>query len=180
MQSSSENIAAVLREGDRTQTAGRMQNRWRETLVTLEVALSMLLLVGAGLLIRSFGKLLDVDRGFETANRVIAAVNIPLNYDDPRVDNITRTLLERIRALPGVQAAGTVNSRPILGWDPGMGFGALNSVRSANAEVPWASWRFISTGYFEAMGIPLLKGPRPSGVGPACNSAARRRQRGSC
>jgi predicted permease len=57
-----------------------------------------------------------------------------------------------------VQAAGIVNSKPIVGWDPGMGFGAGDSVRQVNGEVPWASWRFISGGYFDAMGIRLLKG----------------------
>jgi putative ABC transport system permease protein len=158
IQSSSGNIAAVLREGDRSQTAGRAQNRVRALLVAAEVALSMVLLVGASLLIRSFGKLLDVDRGFDTANRVIAAVNIPFNYDDARARSITRALLDRTRALPGVQAVGTTNSRPIRGWDPGMGFGAPDSPQTAHGDVPWASWRFISTGYFPAMGIGLLRG----------------------
>jgi putative ABC transport system permease protein len=158
IQSSSGNIAAVLREGDRSQTAGRKQNQVRTLLVAAEVALSMVLLVGASLLIRSFGKLLDVDRGFDTANRVIGAVNIPFNYDDARAQSITRALLDRTRALPGVQAAGTINSRPIVGWDPGMGFGAPDSPQTAHGDVPWASWRFISSGYFRAMGIGLLKG----------------------
>lgn len=158
IQFSSGNIAAALRESDRTQTASRAQNRARTVLVAVEVALSMMLLIGASLLMRSFGKLLSVDRGFATANRVIATVNIPLNYDDARAANITRTLLQRVRALPGVHAAGTVNSRPIMGWDPGMGFGAEDSAQAASGQVPWASWRFISTGYLHAMGILLLKG----------------------
>jgi predicted permease len=158
IQSSSGNITAMLRDGDRTQTAGRGQNRIRSLLVATEVALSMMLLVGACLLIRSFGKVLAVDRGFETANRVIAVVNIPFNYDDARAKSISRTLLDRLRALPGIKAVGTVNSRPIVGWDPGMGFGASDSVRSTSGDVPWASWRLVSTGYFQAMGIRLLEG----------------------
>ena len=117
-----------------------------------------ILLIGAGLLIRSFGKILTVNRGFETANGVIAAVNIPLDYDDARTASLTERLLDRVRELPGVRAAGTVNSQPIVGWDPGMGFGALDSSRNASGEVPWASWRFISTGYFQAMGIRILRG----------------------
>lgn len=158
LQSSSGNIATVLREADRTQTAGRKQTRIRSVLVTAEVALSMMLLIGAGLLIRSFDKLLKVDRGFQSTSRVIAAINIPFDYEDSRAASVTRRLLGRVRALPGVQAAGTTNSRPIVGWDPGMGFGASDSVRSANGQVPWASWRYISTGYFRGMGIPLLRG----------------------
>lgn len=156
LQFSSGNIAAALRESNRTQSPGRAQNRVRAALVAAEVALSMVLLIGASLLIRSFGRLLTVDRGFAAENRVIASVNVPLNYDDARAAAITRTLLQRVRALPGVQAAGTVNSRPITGWDPGMGFGAQDQMTAGT--VPWASWRFISTGYFRAMGIPLLKG----------------------
>jgi predicted permease len=154
---SSGDIAGALREGDRAQTAGRNQNRTRGVLVTVEVALSMVLLVGAGLLMRSFGKLLNVPRGFETEGRVIAAVNIPYNYDDARARQITQSLIDRVKALPGVRAAGTVNSRPIAGWDPGMGFGARDAA-VATGDVPWASWRFISGGYFRAMGMRLKRG----------------------
>ena len=158
LRSSSGDLATALRENDRSQTASRSQNLLRAVLVAAEVALSVMLLIGAGLLIRSFDKILTVDRGFQTENRVIAAVDIPFNYDDARAESITRQLLERTSSLPGVQAAGIVNSKPIVGWDPGMGFGAADSARSATGDVPWASWRFISTGYFNAMGIRLLKG----------------------
>lgn len=158
IQSSSGDIAGALREGDRSQTASRSLNRLRAILVTAEVALSVMLLIAAGLLIRSFGKLLTVDRGFQTANRLIADIDIPSNYDDARAASVAQHLLDRIRALPGVDAAGTTNSKPIMGWDPGMGFGAPDSARAATIEVPWASWRFVSTGYFRAMGIRLLQG----------------------
>lgn len=158
IRSSSGDLAAALRENDRSQTAARGQNLLRAALVSAEVALSLMLLIAAGLLIRSFSNILTVDRGFQTANRVIAAVDIPFNYDDARTERITRLLLERVRSLPGVQAAGIVNSKPIVGWDPGMGFGAVDSARSAVGDVPWASWRFVSPGYFDAMGIRLLKG----------------------
>jgi len=124
----------------------------------------MILLVGASLLIRSFSKLLTVDRGFEATNRVIAGVNIPFTYDDVPTERITRALLDRIQALPGVQAAGTVNSRPIVGWDPGMAFGGIDAAREVNLQVPWASWRFISPAYFRAMGIRLLRGRQFSEV----------------
>jgi predicted permease len=127
----------------------------------------MVLLVAAGLLMRSFGKLLSVPRGFETEGRVIAAVNIPYNYDDARERRITQTLMDRVKALPGVRAAGTVNSRPITGWDPGMGFGAPDAA-VATGDVPWASWRFVSDGYFRAMGMRLKRGRefRPADFGP--------------
>ena len=150
-------IAGALREGDRAQTEGRNQSRTRAVLVAAEVALSMVLLIGAGLLMRSFGKLLSVPRGFETEGRVIAAVNIPYNYDDARAKPITHSLIDRVAALPGVRAVGTVNSRPITGWDPGMGIGARDAA-VATGDVPWASWRYVSGGYFQAMGIRLKRG----------------------
>jgi len=150
-------IAGALREGDRAQTAGQSQNRTRAVLVAAEVALSMVLLIGAGLLMRSFGKLLSVPRGFETEGRVIAAFNIPYNYDDARAKPITHSLIDRVAALPGVRAVGTVNSRPITGWDPGMGIGARDAA-VATGDVPWASWRYVSGGYFQAMGIRLKRG----------------------
>ncbi|HEY7211320.1 MAG TPA: ADOP family duplicated permease, partial [Bryobacteraceae bacterium] len=158
VQSSSGNISAALREDDRAQTASRGQSRLRAALVIAEVALAMILLVGAGLLTRSFGKLLTVERGFSTSKRVIAAINLPATYNDARAAHVTRGLLERVRALRGVRAAGVVNSKPIVGWDPGMEFGASDSALSLSSAVPWASWRFVSTGYFPAMGISLLKG----------------------
>jgi putative ABC transport system permease protein len=158
LRSSSGDLATALREGDRSQTASRNQNFLRAGLVAAEVALSVMLLVGAGLLIHSFSKILTVDRGFQTANRVIAAVNVPFDYDDERTKSINRQLIERTSSLPGVEAVGIVNSKPIVGWDPGMGFGADDSVRNASGELPWASWRFVSGRYFNSMGIRLLKG----------------------
>ena len=158
IRSSAGDLATALREGDRSQTASRGQNLMRAVLVAAEVALSVMLLIGAGLLIRSFSKVLTVDRGFQTANRVIATVDIPLAYSDERAVNINRQLIERTGSLPGVQSVGIVNSRPIVGWDPGMGFGGTDSARNAAGEVPWASWRFVSAGYFNAMGIRLVKG----------------------
>ncbi len=156
-QTTSRNLGAALREDDRTQTAGTGKNRLRSVLVSAEVALAMILLVGAGLLIRSFGKLMGVERGFSTKGRAIATLNTPA-FDDGRAEHFTRMLLERIRSLPGVRAAATVNSKPIVGWDPGMSFAALDSTRGQEHGVPWASWRFVSTGYFRTMGISLLAG----------------------
>jgi predicted permease len=158
LRASSGDLAVALREGDRSQTASRAQNLMRAVLVTAEVALSVMLLIGAGLLIRSFNNVLHVDRGFQTANRVIAAVDIPLSYNDDQAANITRELIDRTSALPGVEAVGVVNSRPIVGWDPGMGFGAIDSAHNASADVPWSSWRVVSAGYFKAMGIRLVRG----------------------
>jgi putative ABC transport system permease protein len=158
LRASSGDLATALREGDRSQTSGRTQNLTRFFLVTAEVALSVMLLIGAGLLIRSFSNVLHVDRGFQTTNRVIAAVDIPFSYNDDQAANITRELIDKTSALPGVESVGVVNSRPIVGWDPGMGFGAIDSTHTSADEVPWSSWRLVSAEYFKAMGIRLVKG----------------------
>ena len=151
-------LAAALREGDRSQAGTRSQHRLRSALVTAEVALSLMLLIGAGLLIRSFDRLLHVDRGFQTSHRIIATVNMPWSYDGNRIDQTVRTYRSRITSLPRVEAAAAASSRPVLGWDSGMGIVAADHPDSANGNIPWASWRFITSDYFRAMGIPLLQG----------------------
>ena len=92
LQAPRRDLAAALREGDRSQAGNRSQYRLRSALVTAEVALSLMLLIGAGLLIRSFDKLLRVDRGFQTSHRIIATVNMPGSYDGNRIDQISARL----------------------------------------------------------------------------------------
>lgn len=149
-------IAAALREGDR-QTGSRGQGRLRAVLVTGEVALSFLLLVGAGLLIRSFARLTTVDPGFQTENRLLFSVNMPGSY---WVTGVGKQFLdrffERLAAEPDVIAAGAVSHRPVDGGNPGMGIDASSS--PANQRPPWAGWRIVSPGYFRAVGLPLLRG----------------------
>jgi putative ABC transport system permease protein len=158
LQAPRRDLAAALREGDRSQAGNRSQYRLRSALVTAEVALSLMLLIGAGLLIRSFDKLLHVDRGFQTSHRIIATVNMPGSYNGSRIDQTVRAYNSHVSSLPGVQAVAAASSRPVLGWDSGMGIVAADHPDPANGNVPWASWRFITSDYFRAMGIPILQG----------------------
>jgi predicted permease len=149
-------IAAALREGDR-QTGSRGQGRLRSILVTAEVALSFLLLVGAGLLIRSFTQLTTADRGFHTEHRLLFSVSMPGSYWQKGVGKqFLDRFFDRLAAEPDVIAAGAVSHRPVEGGDPGMGIDS-NS-RSANEHAPWAGWRIVTPGYFRAVGLPLLRG----------------------
>lgn len=157
LQAASTNVASALREGDRSQTASRSQFRLRNGLVMLEVALSLVLLVGAGLLIRSFGELLGVDSGFQTENRLVFQVNLPSEYERDKVTDLMRRYLATVDSLPQVIAVAAVNVAPVTGGDPGMGIGSEGGAQTGSA-VPWASWRFVSPRYFETMGIPLLQG----------------------
>jgi putative ABC transport system permease protein len=157
LQAPYKNIVAGLREGERSQAGSRGQKRLRAVLVTAEVALSLMLLVGAGLLIRSFDRLLRVDRGFQSENRLLAAVNIPGSYKERASDLINR-FLDRVSTAPGVQSVAAMNSRPIIGWDPGMGIVAAERPDGDNGRFPWSGWRIVSGDYFRTMGIPMLKG----------------------
>jgi putative ABC transport system permease protein len=157
LQAPYKNIVAGLREGERSQAGSRAQKRLRAVLVTAEVALSLMLLVGAGLLIRSFDRLLRVDRGFQSENRLLAAVNIPGSYKERASDLINR-FLDRVSTAPGVQSVAAMNSRPIVGWDPGMGIVAAERPDGDNGRFPWSGWRIVSGEYFRTMGIPLLQG----------------------
>ncbi len=150
-------IIATLRDSDR-QTGSRKQARLRSVLVAGEVALSFVLLVGAGLLIRSFSELLHVDRGFDTQNRLLFSVGMPQAYwNDGVGKNFLDRFLERLRAMPEVVAAGAVSQRPIEGGDPGMGIDAASPTQHLNT-IPWAGWRIVSPGYFQAAGLRLLRG----------------------
>ena len=157
-------IAGALREGDRAQTAGRNQNRTRAVLVAAEVALSMVLLIGAGLLMRSFGKLLSVPRGFETEGRVIAAVNIPYNYDDARAKQITRSLIDRVAALPGVRAVGIGEFAADYGMGPGHGIrGARRGSDDGRSAMGELAFRF--GGIFRGDGYAVEARARVQGRG---------------
>ncbi|MGD8277659.1 MAG: ABC transporter permease, partial [Gemmatimonadota bacterium] len=147
----------TLRAGGQTIAGSRAQNRVRAGLVAVEVALSLVLLVGAGLLVRSFSGLMTVERGFDTENRLIASVNLPDSYSVAQTTGLTRQLIERVSALPGVVHASAVHIRPLAGGSTGLGF-----VRPDDPEpeggIPWASWRLITPGYFETLGVPILRG----------------------
>src|SRR5512140_2532450 len=146
MQAPATGIAAALREGDR-QTGSRAQGRLRRALVTGEVALSFFLLVGAGLLIRSFTQLMNVNRGFQTEGRLVFSVILPGSYWEKGVGKqFLDRFFERLSAVPGVVAAGAVGHRPLEGGNPGMAIDSNSRPPGAGAA-PWAGWRIVSPGY---------------------------------
>lgn len=159
LQAPAHHIAAALRDRDR-QTGSRGQGRLRTVLVTGEVALSFLLLVGAGLLIRSFTQLVNVNPGFQTENRLLFSVSMPGSYWKNGVGKqFLDRLFERLSAVPEVVAAGAVSHRPVEGGDPGMGIDSSSRQQNAaQGAAPWAAWRIVSPGYFRAIGLPLLRG----------------------
>jgi predicted permease len=151
-------LATTLREGERNVGGGRFMGRLRAALVAVEVAASLALLIGAGLLLRSFQAVLGQDRGFETEGRVFAEVALPSSYDGDRTTAFIGQLTERLRASGDVAAVAAVSQRPLAGVGTGMGFGAADKPEPDGREVPWASWRMITRDYFKTLGVPLVAG----------------------
>jgi predicted permease len=145
--------ATVLRSGDRTLLGSRGWALLRSFLVGAEVAISLVLLIGAGLLMRSFVELLQVERGMETENRLVASVNLPSSYDAPRTLAFFEQLINRVKSLPSVRSAAAVNTRPVTGIGMGMGIAG-----TPGETVPWAPWRVVTPGYFETLGLDIRHG----------------------
>ena len=140
----------ALRSG--TRTAGG--DRWaRRSLVVAELALAVVLLAGAGLLLRSFAHLQRVDPGFATDH--LLTFNVSLRGAPP---GFFPQSVERIAALPGVRAAAIVSQLPATGRGGGAWFNILDRPTPAGETPPGEAYRIISTGYFATAGIPLREG----------------------
>jgi putative ABC transport system permease protein len=159
LQAARSDLAPALREGERSVAGSPRQQRVRAVLIAAEVALTLALLVGAGLLLRSFSALLNVDRGFQTERRIVVGVSLPPSYrenEGQRSEQFVQDFETRLRGLPNVMAVSTVSGRPLSSGSTGMGIVAAE--RPDSKEIPWASWRIITKDYFKTMGVPLLKG----------------------
>ena len=148
-----------LKDGGRASASPKGRRRLRNALVVTEVALSLVLLVGAGLLIRSFWRLQQVDTGFRTEQLLTMRLFPPeSNYpDDLRVAAFYEDLLQRVRSLPGVKDAAAATSVPIGGRNAA----TVTQIEGGSSEVDFdrgAEFRVVSPGYFRTMGIRLLRG----------------------
>ena len=150
------NLNEMLKEGGRSVTGGRLRQRIRSMLVTVEVGLSVALLVSAGLLLRSFWRLQDVSPGFKPNHLLTMRVNLPRNRypENPRAWGFYKRFLEEVGALPGVESVAVTSGLPMSGG------GTAGEVRvegrpAADGTQSSADWRVVSPGYFRTMGIPL-------------------------
>ncbi|HKG91684.1 MAG TPA: ABC transporter permease [Gemmatimonadaceae bacterium] len=155
------NLTGTLREeGGRGATLGRAGQRVRGALVVGEVALSLVLLVGAGLMAKSFLRLRDVSPGFAPDRLLTAAIELPdAKYDSgyKRTD-FARQAMERIGGLAGVRATAVVSPLPMGGDDRILAFVIEGRPPLAAGETPSAMHAYVSASYFGAMRIPLVKG----------------------
>jgi putative ABC transport system permease protein len=152
-------IGAALSEEGRGGGSGARSWRVRAALIVVEMALSVVLLVGAGLLIVSFKHLLDVSPGFEPQHLVATTIALPVSKYDThaRTTGFYQTLLERARAMPGVVSAGVVAGLPFNGQDARLGLGIQG--RTIQSPVPVrAHPRLVSAGYLATLGVPLVRG----------------------
>lgn len=169
------NVYDILRSGTKTATSVNTLRLWADSLVVSEVALSLVLLVGAGLMIRSFAGLVSVPPGFDARN--VLTGNIVLSgskYDEPqyRLQYVNETLA-RLKALPGAENAAFVSPMPFSGANVGSDFRIEGRDTSQPGDEPTASIRCVSTDYFRTMKIPVVRGrdfnesDRRGGVGAA-------------
>ncbi len=160
LRASKANLHDGLKESaGRGQSHGR--DRLRSALVVAEVALSLVVLAGAGLMLRSFQRLQEIDLGFRAEN--ILTMKIPLapeKYADRPADVIRfyDGILTRIQSLPGVESAGLINLLPLQDWGNNGNFYIRGRATESVAEQPFGEFRVVSRGYFPAMGIRLMSG----------------------
>jgi putative ABC transport system permease protein len=132
----------------------------RNALVTVEVALALMLMFGAGLLVRSLGRLRGVDPGFEPRNVLRAQLSIPdRKYaSDAERRGFYEQVLERVRALPGVRSAGAINTLPLSPGGSTQPIAIEGAPAASLSEQPEVAVRILSPGTLEALGIPLRRG----------------------
>jgi putative ABC transport system permease protein len=140
-----------LREGERGSSLGK--NSGRSALIAAEIALSLILLVAAGLLMKSFVRLTQVNPGFNPDRLLIFNIGLASSADPARQASFYSEVVERLRAVPGVQSAAAVSRLPLAGGNSSRSFNIPGSSQSYSADI-----RVSTPDYFKTMGIPLLQG----------------------
>jgi putative ABC transport system permease protein len=153
------NLNEMLKEGGRSATASFRRQRVRSLLVISEVAIALVLLISAGLLIKSFLVIQRVDPGFNPDNVLTAGLPLPrTKYLEPEKRiAFYESLFSRISALPGVEAVGAVSDLPVESGSQTY-FVVEDNPNPPLEEMPLAEYSLVSTGYFKAMGLRLMKG----------------------
>ena len=158
--SSRPELTEALKEGGRSSTVGTRRNSLRNGLVIAEVALALVLLSGAGLLIKSFARLQNVNPGFNPRNALTFEVSLPkIQYpDDASVVRFNNEAQRRVAALPGVQAAGFSTILPLAGTNSDWSFAIEGRPSDNNSPSPDEEKRQVSPDYFRAIETQLIKG----------------------
>ena len=159
LQVSGRNLHDTLKEGGRGTSAGAIRKRFRKLIVVAEVAMALVLLTGAGLLIRSFVLLLRVDPGFQSKNVMTFPLALPINrYDQSAQAEFYRLLQEKVKAVPGVESASLTNYLPLSGGARFVYSCPEGHVCQGIGKDPLIAQRQVTPDYFDTIRTPLLRG----------------------
>jgi len=161
LQASNPNLNETLKEGGRSSLEGSSGRRLRSVLAVSEVALALVLLIGAGLMARSFLRLQDMNPGFDAKHVLTVGLFLPpTKYKDgPAIVSFYDDLLSRTGSLPGVMSAGAIDTLPLDVGGNVLGFVIENRLPAQPGDnTADAEHRVVTTDYFQTMGIPLLRG----------------------
>jgi len=155
-----ENLVDSLKEGSQKSGGSRISPRLRNALLVSQVALALVLVVSAGLLTRTLFQLLGADGGFNAERVLTFQLPLPaLKYaDQDHIVTLFQNVLERLRAMPGVQSAGIGETVPLGGEGESTVIRTPDHPAASQKEMPFANFTIISPGYFSAIGTPLLRG----------------------
>ena len=159
MQATRPNLAGCMKEGGRGASSGG-RHKVRGVLVVTEVALAFVLLTGAGLLIRSFFQMQQVNTGFDSTNVLTAGLPIPdKRYPDPaQLNAYLRQVVSNVEALPGVRDVALTSALPMQGWGYGMPFQRADKPMVDRANRRACFFKMVSPSYFRTLGMKLRKG----------------------
>ena len=156
----SQSQSDVLRADARSFTGGSARSRLRELLVVGQVALALILLVGAGLMLKSLGRVARVDPGFNSAGVMTATIQLPTEKYDKDEKQIVfyRGISEKLAAIPGAESSAVALAVPFSGFVPSSSFEIENRPMAPGDPGPHSILNFVTPGYFPALRIPLLLG----------------------
>jgi putative ABC transport system permease protein len=154
------NLVSSLKESERTDSANTTRQWLRKTFVVTEVAIALVLLISAGLLVRSFSKVLNVKPGFNSQNVLTLRMSLPgAQYDnETKVAAFYDNVLARVAALPGVLHAGAAYQTPFTPGADNSIFSIRGRHAGPGAPPSHADYAFVSSDYFKTIGLPILKG----------------------
>jgi putative ABC transport system permease protein len=160
LQGSRSDLQETLKEGGRANTAGARRTRLREVMVVAQIAMAVVLVTGAGLMLRSFSRLLSIDPGFSPENVLTMRLSAPTAFYSgaAEANAFYQSVLNQVRGLPGVKYAGYIRVLPIDSDIGDSGIMVEGYTNPSGGSFGPADWQSASDGYFEAMGMKLLEG----------------------
>jgi putative ABC transport system permease protein len=161
LQSARVDLLGAIKEGGRTSAQGGSHSRLRSGLVVAQVALALMLLAGAGLLVKSLVRILGEDPGFRTSGILTIQVTVPGGFEKNfslKTALKFEEMVRQVEQLPGVQSAGSVSFLPMSGENSNANLQPEGYIAPPSGALPSADYHAASPGYFSAMEIPLLKG----------------------